>query len=564
MAKLVKKKKKGLGGARPSFGGGGGGVKETSDLRPKNVPKRPPCGLECPNHNHIRKIMTTIAQTEAFGRTYDESYKMAWGIFAETTPFPATCGRVCPHPCETNCNRKDKDGSVGINSIERFLGDYGIKHDLKFKKIVDADRSEKIAVVGAGPAGLSCAYQLARRGYKVTVFEEYPKAGGMLRYGIPDYRLPPDILDAEINKILDLGVELKCNTKIGTEISVEDLKRDHDAVFVGIGAHKGLKMRVEGEDAPNVIAGTDFLRRINMGETIDVGDNVVVVGGGDTAIDAARVSRRLGANVTILYRRTIAEMPAIPHEIEEAKEEGVKLEFLAAPIAFIKEGDKAIGMKAIRMELGEPDASGRRRPVPIEGSEFELAASTVIPAISQAPDFTGFENLIEGRDWIKIDEKGTTLKDEKVYAGGDVTDLWIVIGAISHGRKAAESIDIRLRNEKFPIPEEMPKVTSDKLLLDFYPSASRNEVSYLPVDERLANPSLEVSVGLSDADTIAEAKRCMSCGYCFDCENCWMYCQDSAIVKPTVKGELYTYKLDFCTGCKKCAEQCPCNFIDLY
>jgi len=565
MAKVVKKKKKKGLSTRGGFGSSSAGAgKVTSELRPKNVEKNPGCILQCPNNNNIRKLLTVIAQSEDHGRTYDESYKLAWEAFAETTPFMATCGRVCPHPCEDGCNRKDKDGSVGINSLERFIGDYGIEHDLKYTKLTDEVHPEKIAVVGAGPAGLSCAYHLARNGYKVTVFEMYEKGGGMLRYGIPDYRLPPETLDAEINKIAELGVEIKYNTKIGTDISIKDLKNEFGAVFIGIGAHTGLKMRVEGEDAPNVIAGTDFLNRINSGEKIDVGDNVVVVGGGDTAIDAARVSRRLGANVTILYRRTIAEMPAIEHEIEAAKEEGVNLEFLAAPTAFIKDGDRATGMKAIRMELGEPDSSGRRRPVPIEGSEFELAASMVIPAISQAPDFTGFEDYIEGRDWIKVDDKGTCLKDDQAYSGGDVTDLGIVITAIAHGRKAAESIDVKLRNKELPPELEIPEVKSDKMLLDFYTPADRNEITFHSVEERLSNPELEVSVGFNAETAITEAKRCMSCGYCFGCENCWMYCQDSAVDKPKEKGDLYIYKLELCTGCKKCAEQCPCNFINLY
>jgi NADPH-dependent glutamate synthase beta subunit-like oxidoreductase len=560
MAKIVKKKK-GLDSARPAFGSGG--VKVTSDLRPRNTTKNPPCLLHCPNGNAIRTALTTVSQSEEYGRNLDDSYKMAWEIFTETSPFPATCGRVCPHPCEEGCNREKFDGAVGINSFERFIGDYAIQHDLQYKKSSDQVFPEKVAVVGSGPAGMSCAYHLARKGYKVTVFEAFSKPGGMLRYGIPDYRLPPDILDAEINKILELGVELKLNKSIGTDMTIDDLKKEYSAIFVGIGAHKGLKLKVEGEDAPNVFSGTDFLNRMNSGKKVDVGDNVVVVGGGDSAIDAARVSKRLGANVTILYRRTIAEMPAIKHEIDEALKEGVKLEFLAAPIAFKKENGKAVSIKCIRMELGEPDSSGRRRPVPKEGSEFDLACSTVIAAISQEPNFTGFENFIEGRDWIKVDDKFTSIKDEKVYAGGDVIDLGLVIIAIAQGRKAAEVIDTRMRTREFAEIQGIPEIKADKMLLDFYKKYPRKNITFIPVEDRLANPDKEVSVGLTSDEVIAESKRCMSCGYCFDCGNCWMYCQDTAVVKPTKKGELYTFKNDFCTGCKKCSEQCPCGFIDM-
>ncbi|RKX31204.1 MAG: hypothetical protein DRP46_03890, partial [Candidatus Zixiibacteriota bacterium] len=301
MAKIVKKKKKGLRSLRSSSGGSG---VETSPYRPKFVEKRPPCGDNCPNHNPIRKMLITIQKAEDYGKSYDQAFEEAFYIFMEKTPFPSVCGRVCPHPCETECNRKEKEGAVSINKVERFIGDFGLNKGLKPKMLVEEKRSEKVAVVGSGPAGMSSAYHLARRGYQVTVFEAFPKTGGMLRYGIPDYRLPQNILDAEINRIADMGVEIKLNTSVGNDISMDDLRRDYDAVFVAIGAHKGLKLRVEGEDAENVFTGTDFLHRVNNGESVEVGDSVVVIGGGDTAIDAARVSRRLGANATILYRRT--------------------------------------------------------------------------------------------------------------------------------------------------------------------------------------------------------------------------------------------------------------------
>jgi len=280
---------------------------------------------------------------------------------------------------------------------------------------------------------MTAAYHLARRGYPVTVFEAFPKTGGMLRYGIPDYRLPQNILDAEINRIIDMGVELKTNTIIGKDIPYEDLQKEYKAIFVALGAHKGLKLRVDGEDAPNVYTGTDFLNKANSGKELDVGDSVVVIGGGDTAIDAARIARRLGANSTILYRRTKAEMPAIDEEIEGALEEDVRIDFLAAPIEIYTENGKAVGMKCQRMELGEPDDSGRRRPVPIEGDTYDLKFTTLIAAISQEPDFTGFESLIEGKDWIKVDDKFKT-KLDNTYSGGDNTNLGLVIDAIAHGR----------------------------------------------------------------------------------------------------------------------------------
>jgi NADPH-dependent glutamate synthase beta subunit-like oxidoreductase len=557
--KKVKKKKKSFG----TRGFSSGASREMSPLRPKHVEKKPPCHATCPSGNLIRQFCTTIAQAEQLEKPREQAFEEAWYIYTDTSPFPSVCGRVCPAPCETECNRKELEGAVNINKIERAIGDYGIEKDLPLKKLSDEKKSEKIAVVGAGPSGLSCAYQLARRGYGVTVFEAMEQAGGMLRYGIPGYRLPESVLDTEIQKILDVGVELKCGEKIGREASVEDLKGSYDAVYVALGAQQGVSLGVEGEDAPNVYSGVDFLSRFHHGEKLELGKDVVaiVVGGGDTAIDAARICKRLGANVTVLYRRTLAEMPAIKEEVEEAINEGITIEFLAAPIGFRQENGRVVAMKAIRMELGEPDSSGRRRPVPIEGSEFEIPASAVISAVSQQPDFKGFESLIEGRDWIKVDDEGAT-KVDSIWAGGDVTSLDLVTTAVGHGRRAAEAIVRRFSG--IPAEEDgMPIIRTDKMLLDHYEKQERGEPTAIDVDQRMASVDLEVNLGFSQDEVVGEARRCMSCGYCFDCEKCWMYCQDQAIEKPLERGQLYPFKMVNCTGCKKCAEICPCGFIEM-
>ena len=560
MAKLVKKKKKRkLGG----FSAGSTGKIE-SPLRPYGVDKLPPCGNACPNHNPIRKMLMTIQKAEELEKSNDQAFEEAFYTFLEKTPFPSVCGRVCPHPCETDCNRKQKEGSVKINKVERFIGDYGLEKKLVPKKLTDEVKSQKIAVIGSGPGGMSCAYHLARNGFKVSVFEAFPKTGGMLRYGIPDYRLPADILDAEINRILDMGVELKINTAVGHDIMMDDLRKEYDAIFIGIGAHKGYKLRIEGEDAENVISGTDFLHRINAGETVDIGDNVVVIGGGDTAIDAARVARRLGANATILYRRTKTEMPAIDEEIDGALAEDVIIDFLAAPIDIYKNGDKATGMKCQKMELGEPDSSGRRRPVPIEGETYDLDFSTLIPAISQEPDFTGFDNLIEGRDWIKVDEKFKT-KEDDLYSGGDNVNLGLVIDAIFHGRRAAEAIIEKFGGPgmKDDPPKKMNVIKYDKMKLGHYEESKPVEIRELSPEESLKSLDVEIVSTLTVDEAVHEGKRCMSCGHCFECTICWSYCQDNAVIKPLEKGVPYTFKLEFCTGCKKCEENCPCGYIDM-
>lgn len=557
--KVVKKKKRGLGGLGRGSSGDHGG----SSKRPKFVEKTPPCIGGCPNHNNIREALMAVSRAEDKEMTREDALTQAWHTFSETTPLPATCGRVCPHPCETGCNRKEKDGAVGVNNFERYVGDFGLEKGLVPKKLSEDKRSEKIAVVGSGPAGLSCAYQLARRGYPVTVFEAFPKTGGMLRYGIPDYRLPPKVLDAEVKRIADLGVDIQCGKVVGKDVPMDSLKNDFKAVFVAIGAHQGKKLRVDGEESENVLTGTAFLNQINSDEAVDVGDHVVVIGGGDTAIDAARVARRLGAKTTILYRRTRTEMPAIEEEIEGALEEGVDIQFLAAPASINQENGKATGMKCQRMQLGEPDASGRRRPVPIDGDTFDLKFSMLIAAVSQEPDFTGFDNLREGRDWIKVNEKGKT-KEDGVYSGGDNVNLGLVVHAIYHGRTAAEAIHEMITGEAPPPRADSPAIGKDKVRAAFYPDAKSAEVKHIPVDERLKAPKAEIASTLTEDEAVAEAKRCMSCGMCFECGTCWSFCQDNAIVKPLVKGQTYKFKMDFCKGCNKCAEMCPCGYIEMH
>ncbi len=563
MAKLVKKQKRKLGGL--SRGSGGSSV-ETSPLRPQLIEKMPPCIDRCPNHNKIREILMTVAKHEDYQKTPEQALEEAFYLWLETTPMPSTLGRVCPHPCETECNRIKLEGAVSINALERFIGDFGLEKGLKPKMLTETKRSERVAVVGSGPAGLSCAYHLARRGYPVTIFEAFAKAGGMLRYGIPDYRLPAVILDKEIQRVLDLGVELKLNTMVGKDIPYEDLKKDYKAVFVALGAHKGLKLRVDGEDAENVWTGTDFLHLVNEGKVPSVGDKVVVIGGGDTAIDAARVSRRLGAKATILYRRTRDEMPAINGEIEGALEEGVEIQYLAAPIRINRNNGIASGMKCQKMQLGEPDASGRRRPVPIEGETFDLDFTTLIAAISQEPDFVGAEHLVEGRDWIKVDDKFRALKDDAIFSGGDNINLGIAIDAIYHGRRAAYAIDEKISSAEIPSDYGIHQhvIKYDKMAISYYEHKDRVELAHIPVDQRLKELDLEITATLDMAQAIAETKRCMSCGKCFDCGTCWSLCQDNAIVKPLIKGQPYKVKMDFCNGCKKCAENCPCGYIEMH
>jgi formate dehydrogenase major subunit len=517
----------------------------------------------CPNGTKIREIVTTIAQTVDSGRTYPESYKLAYNLLIEKNPLPATCGRVCPHPCEGECNRQYKDGSVSINNIERFVGDYAIEHDFPIEKLTDEKHSEKVAIIGAGPAGLSCAFQLARQGYEnVTIYEAFPKGGGMLRYGIPDYRLPAEVLDKEIERIEKLGVKIQYNTIIGKDIPYTKLQEDTDAIFVGIGAHQGKKLGLEHEDAPNVMSGVEFLHRINSGVPVDTGGKVLVVGGGDTAIDAARISRRLGADVTIVYRRTRKEMPAIEEEIVGAEEEGIKFHYLVAPLELKMEGENVVSMKCQQMELGEPDASGRRRPVPVENGFIDIDCTMVIPSISQEPNFEGLDNLHEGKDWVKVDENFKSCLD-KTFAGGDTIDLGLVTIAIYQGRKAAETIHFGFRGiTPEPVPET-EEIRQNRIVMSYYVEKARANAAHLSPEERLKGLDTEITSTLTEEQLQEEAKRCFSCGSCFDCGTCWSMCQDQVIHKPLEKFQTYTYKLDLCKGCSKCAEACPCGYIEM-
>jgi len=569
---LLKKNKK----KKPLKIHGSASVGEQSPYRPQEVVKHPPCIKTCPSGNDIRGWLTTIAQREKLGLSLEEACDQAWALEMETNPLPAIMGRVCPHPCESECNRTEKEGAVSINAVERFIGDHGLERDLK-PPLLDGDgpRDEKIAVVGSGPSGLSCAYQLVRRGYQVTMFESLAKPGGMLRYGIPEYRLPREVIDAEYQRVFDLGVEFKSGVTVGKDIAFEDLRRDFAAVFVGIGAHQGRKLGCPGEDGSGVYTGTEFLRRANSGEVPTVGENVVVIGGGDTAIDAARVtlrlghdaagvSRRMGSQVTILYRRTREEMPAIAREIEEALEEDIQLEYLAAPARILRDEDGTVtGMLIQHMELGEPDSSGRRRPVPIEGKLTEIPCDTVITAVSQAPDTESLGAFNE-KGWMEVDEWGRTGIDG-VWSGGDNVNLGLATISVGQGRLAALSMHAALRGEAAIAETPGPEIGPDRIILDFYETQERAEQVVMPPAERLARPDAEIDPGIGIEAALAEAARCFSCGSCFGCERCWMYCTPSCfgkVAEPKL-GAFLTIDMNTCNGCKKCAEECPCGFLEM-
>ncbi|MDY6788294.1 MAG: FAD-dependent oxidoreductase [candidate division WOR-3 bacterium] len=489
---------------------------------------RAPCYNECPSNVDVQAYIAAIAEGN-----YHEAIK----IIKETNPFPAVCGRVCTRPCEDECRRNLVDSKVGIDFLKRYASDKDLASQYAFTPDIKESKEKKIAVIGAGPSGLSAAYYLAIEGYDIDIFEMYEKAGGMLRYGIPQYRLPDDVLDTEIKQITDLGPEIHYNQRLGRDFTLDELKENgYDSIYIAIGAHECMYMGIENDDAEGSWGGIDLLRDAAAGKDIDLGKDVVVVGGGNTAIDAARVSRRLGCNVSMVYRRTVKEMPAHDAEIEDAQEEGIDIKFLTNPVKVIKDSEgKVEGIECIKMELGKPDSSGRRRPIPIEGSEFTINADSVVFAIGQKSDIKcistpsgEIHKQIEFTDWKTVitDEKTFMTDAEGVFAGGDFRrGADTVIGGIADGKKAAWVIDKYLQSgEVIEYPEEFysKKDNLKKQLEDDYTHFEEKEKQAMPklsADERIKD-FREVEKGFTDRQAQTEADRCLECGCkaVFNCE----------------------------------------------
>ncbi|MGQ9531669.1 MAG: NAD(P)-binding protein, partial [Desulfotomaculales bacterium] len=457
-------------------------------------------------------------------------YNEAWELIYRDNPFPAVCGRVCTAPCQSACYRGKLDGSVQIRELKRKVADrvYAEVDDLALPPKA-FEQGKKVAVVGAGPCGLSAAYQLVRKGYTVTVFEAAPEPGGMLRYAIPAYRLPKEWVDLEVGLITRLGVELRCNFALGKDFTVDDLfAQGYEAVFLALGAHREVTLGVPGEDLEGVMYGIEFLRKVNQGQRVALGERVAVIGGGNTAMDAARTALRLGAKeVTIVYRRSEYEITALPEEIAQAKEEGITFLMLTSPKAFHGEG-RVRKIECLKNELGEPDGSGRRRPVPIPGSEFYLEVDSVIVAIGQVPDTEKTELARNRNGTLQVDPETLATNRKGVFAGGDVvTGPASVVEAVAAGKKAAEAIDRYLRGRKVK-----PALGTEVAPPRFSPSdvATRPPLQprHLGAEERTTNFS-EVCLGYSDEDAKAEADRCLNCGVCSECGECVRACLREAI-----------------------------------
>jgi len=515
---------------------------------------RAPCRLACPAGTNAQAYVALIAQGK---------FAEALEVIEERLPFPGVLGRVCHHPCEAQCNRREIDEAVSVCALKRFVADYmaeqsegrnregrgewkmengkwkmenGARSPVQFPTSNFPFPHPRVAIVGAGPAGLTAAADLARWGYPVTVFEASPEPGGMMRWGIPAYRLPREVLNREIQAVLDLGVELKTNTPIGPELTLKDLQgRGYQAIFLAVGAQKNAQLGIPGEeDYEGVIDCLEFLRQANSGDRTKPGEKVLVIGGGNSAIDSARTALRLGCQeVTVVYRRTRQEMPAIPTEIMEAEEEGIQFHYLAAPVRILGENGKVTGMECQRMELGEPDESGRRRPVPIAGSEFVLEADTIIPAIGQVGDLPFLQDHpqieVTRRGAIVVDPVTLATGEPGIFAGGDaVSGAASVVEAIGQGHEAAISIDRYLSGVDLRAGREEPQPEPAGVPPRKFERQPRQEMAHLSLEQRRTTFH-ELGWGLTQEQAIAEARRCLACGLCSECLQCVKVCAAGAI-----------------------------------
>ncbi len=526
--------------------------------QPLYIDRVSPCNQECPAGEDITGYMYLVSQ----GRLEE-----AWRIIMEENPFPAIMGRVCFHPCEEACNRREHDYALSIQMVERFIGDYGLSHSLKVT-VTQPKRDKKVAIVGAGPAGLSTAYHLRRMGYNVTIFDSNQSPGGIMRYGIPAYRLPKDVLDGEINRLYEIGVEFKMGVKVGEDLSWQTIESRFDAVFIAIGAYGEKPLRIDGLNKRGILKVFDFLKEVNLGNRPKIGNRVAVIGGGNSGIDCARVSRRLGAEVTIIDILREEEIPAHVEEIEAAREEGVKFIFETGPIELY--GKKELtGIKLKRVDDSET--------LDIDCNSMIIAIGETT-LIDNLPSFIAHEGGI-----VKTDQMGQTT-NSKFFAGGDIIDIpHSITNAIGSGKRAAIGIDRFLRGVKGGQESldqfkwgnkgnisfgrlnritlftrrnpSLEVIDYDNLNLFYFDPRPRMKIHKISVNKRLKGFQ-EVIRSPSQEDVISEAKRCFNCGTCTECGNCYIFCPDNSIKKDP-DGYGYIVDMDYCKGCGICVQECP-------
>jgi NADPH-dependent glutamate synthase beta subunit-like oxidoreductase len=511
--------------------------------RPVYVHRLPPCNHACPAGENIQQWLYHAESGE---------YEAAWRELVKDNPLPAVIGRVCYHPCETSCNRGQLDDTVGIHGVERFLGDEAIRRGWSFE-CEGEPSGKRVLIVGAGPSGLSAAYQLSRRGHDVTIREAGPMAGGMMRFGIPRYRLPRDVLDAEVQRILDLGVTLELNAKV---TNILEAMRDggFDAAFLAVGAHIGRRAYIPAGEAAHILDAVSLLRSMEGEERPLLGRRVVVYGGGNTAMDVARTAKRLGANEAIVvYRRTRERMPARDFEVEEALEEGVMMKWLST----IKQADEG----KLLLERMELDETGFPQPT---GETEELQADSLVLALGQEADLS----LLDGVPGLEIEDGVVQVGPNMmtghagIFAGGDMVpaERTVTVG-IGHGKQAARNVDAWLRGGEFVHPPQSELASFELLNVWYYADAPKTVAPHLDAIRRQSTFE-EVTQGLDESNALFEARRCLSCGNCFGCDNCYGVCPDNSVLKVD-EGDGYAFDLDYCKGCGICVAECPCGAIEM-
>jgi NADPH-dependent glutamate synthase beta subunit-like oxidoreductase len=515
----------------------------TRSRRPLYVDMLPPCNHACPAGEDIQTWLS---------HAQDGRFREAWETIVRDNPMPAVHGRVCYHPCESNCNRANLDGAISIHAVERFLGDTALAEGWT-PTITAAPSGKRVLVIGAGPSGLSCAHHLRLLGHDVEIHEAGPMAGGMMHFGIPAYRLPRDILDGEIKRIERMGVKIVLNHKVEDIVAEKEAGR-FDAVFVAVGAHLSKRTEIPARDAGTILDAVSFLRDVESGRIPKLGRRIAIYGGGNTAMDAARVAMRLGHEPMIIYRRDRDHMPAHPFEADEAMEEGVKIHWLRTI--------KSIEHETFTVEVMEIDDKGRPKPT---GQLETLEADDLILALGQDTD-TGFMHKIPG---VEFKDDGVVVVGPDMqtgfaglFAGGDmVPSERTVTIAVGHGKKAARNIDAWLRQGTYTKPPKAVLADFEKLHLWFFTNAEQRPQSHAELAKRRETFE-EVVKGLTEKEAVYEAKRCLSCGNCFECDGCYGACPENAIIK-LGPGKRYRYDYDLCTGCAICYEQCPCHAIEM-
>jgi len=509
-----------------------------------------PCHVRCPVGGAIPEWIRDIEEGD---------YHAAWLKVVENNPLPAVTGRVCHHPCESDCNREQLEGPVGVNSLEHFLGDYALGQGWELTGPAE-ERGQSVAVVGGGPAGLSCAYHLRRLGYEVTLFEARPELGGLLRYGIPAYRLPREVLAQEIGRIIDLGVKVRTGHPVADEAELARLEQEFGAVFVAVGAQRAKRLpHLQEEKEGRILDGLGFLARVAAGEVPELGRKIAVIGGGSAAMDVARTARRLGKVVSVIAVEKREDMPALPEEVGQALEEGVSL-FDGSMVESVDTGGSTLRLSCLKATPDPEAPEGEIRPLSVEGTEFTLEVGGIIVSVGQELDSQGPAVVLAAdRSIVQVGDDFSTWR-RGVFAGGDVaTSVRFVSEALGAGRRAARAIAAFLGQEGVEMPAAASSdevVTSDDVNVFYFPPAARATREQAPVRERMEDFREAVQV-LSAEEATGEAARCLSCGTCVECDNCFIFCPDMAVKKDPTRNEHYYVLEQYCKGCGLCVAECP-------